>query len=244
VNENRVTNEAKKNPGDSLLYGLESYNQYSEVKLIQVIIIAPVIATRAGLRALLSEDPQISVVAEAGYLSELEEGLPKADVLVWLPGSSTDLEAQLAVVDKMALNGSSALLMVHDDPAVLSNLVRLPVKVWGLLSTEATQAELIAGVQALNEGLIVIHPPWINQISSSSESRENGKLENIEELTSRELEILGLLALGLTNKQIAARLKISAHTVKFHVSSIFSKLGTTNRVETVNLGLKKGLIVL
>ena len=69
-------------------------------------------------------------------------------------------------------------------------------------------------------------------------------LKLVEPLTNREIEILQLLAVGLTNKQIAVRLKISAHTVKFHVSAIFSKLGTTNRVEAVNLGLKNGLIVL
>jgi NarL family two-component system response regulator YdfI len=66
----------------------------------------------------------------------------------------------------------------------------------------------------------------------------------VESLTGREIEILQLLALGLTNKQIAVRLKISTHTVKFHVSSIFGKFGTTNRTETVKLGLKTGLISL
>jgi DNA-binding NarL/FixJ family response regulator len=66
----------------------------------------------------------------------------------------------------------------------------------------------------------------------------------VETLTGREMEILQLLALGLTNKQIAVKLGISAHTVKFHVSSIFSKMRTTNRTETVKLGLSKGLILL
>jgi DNA-binding NarL/FixJ family response regulator len=66
----------------------------------------------------------------------------------------------------------------------------------------------------------------------------------VENLTGREVEILQLLALGLTNKQIAVRLGISMHTVKFHVSSIFGKMGTTNRTETVQLGLKRGLILL
>jgi NarL family two-component system response regulator YdfI len=224
--------------------GYKSYNQPSEAKMIQVIIIAPGVATRAGLKALLSEDPQISVVAEAGYLGESKESLPAADVLVWLPGSSTDLDPQLAWLEQNDISGSAALLLVHDDPAVLESLVQLPVKVWGLLNTEASQAELITAVQALNEGLVVIHPPWINLIVTTTGARLNGGQKDIEELTSRELEILGLLALGLTNKQIAAKLKISAHTVKFHLSTIFSKLGTTNRVETVNLGLKKGLIVL
>ncbi len=113
-----------------------------------------------------------------------------------------------------------------------------------MLDQEATQAELIASLQALNEGLSVINPTWLNQMLKSASISKDGNDDLVEPLTGREVEILQLLALGLTNKQIAGRLGISAHTVKFHVSTIFSKLGTTNRVETVNLGLKKGLIVL
>jgi DNA-binding NarL/FixJ family response regulator len=113
-----------------------------------------------------------------------------------------------------------------------------------VLDPESTQAELIAAVQALNEGLSVINPLWLNQAIKTYANPKNGNIDLVDPLTSREIEILQLLALGLTNKQIAARLKISAHTVKFHVSAIFSKLGTNNRVEAVNLGLKNGLVVL
>ena len=68
--------------------------------------------------------------------------------------------------------------------------------------------------------------------------------ELLEELTDREGEILQLLARGLANKQIAAHLGISEHTVKFHVSAIYSKLGVTNRTEAVSRGARLGLIVL
>ncbi|HKH76039.1 MAG TPA: LuxR C-terminal-related transcriptional regulator, partial [Rubrobacteraceae bacterium] len=62
--------------------------------------------------------------------------------------------------------------------------------------------------------------------------------------TSRESEVLALLALGLPNKTIAHRLAISEHTVKFHVSSIYAKLGVTNRAEAVSQGARRGLISL
>lgn len=61
-------------------------------------------------------------------------------------------------------------------------------------------------------------------------------------LTKREIEVLQLLAEGLPNKSIADRLGISDQTVKFHVASIFSKLGASNRTEAVRLGLKRGMI--
>jgi DNA-binding CsgD family transcriptional regulator len=63
-----------------------------------------------------------------------------------------------------------------------------------------------------------------------------------EPLTLREREVLVLLSLGLTNREIAARLGISAHTAKFHVSSIFGKLGAGSRAEAVSQGIRDGLI--
>ena len=65
-----------------------------------------------------------------------------------------------------------------------------------------------------------------------------------EPLTPRELEILGLLAGGDSNKTIAARLSISVHTVKFHISSILAKLGVGSRTEAVALGLRLGIVLL
>jgi DNA-binding NarL/FixJ family response regulator len=66
----------------------------------------------------------------------------------------------------------------------------------------------------------------------------------LEALTERELEVLALLAQGMPNKEIAARLIISERTAKFHVSSIMGKLGATNRTEAVSLAAQKGLITL
>jgi NarL family two-component system response regulator YdfI len=212
--------------------------------LIRVSIIAPAIAVRAGLRALLSDDPQINVVADAASLAELIETPTEVDVLVWAPVLSMELTSMLAEFTKVKIGETTALLLMHNDPMVVESLLRIPVRAWGLLEPEATQTELIASIQALNEGLSVINPIWLNQVFKSPIASKDGNHDLVEALTGREIEILQLLALGLTNKQIAGRLRISAHTVKFHVSTIFSKLGTTNRVETVNLGLKKGLIVL
>ena len=65
-----------------------------------------------------------------------------------------------------------------------------------------------------------------------------------EPLTTRELEVLELLSQGLPNKQIARRLQISEHTVKFHVSSIYAKLGASSRTEAVGRGARAGLITL
>jgi DNA-binding NarL/FixJ family response regulator len=71
-----------------------------------------------------------------------------------------------------------------------------------------------------------------------------GEDPSVEPLTPRESQVLALLAEGLSNRGIAARLHISDQTVKFHVASIMGKLGTANRVETVRLAVRRGLVSL
>ena len=212
--------------------------------MIRVTVIAPAIAVRAGLRALLSDDPRIQIIGEAANLIELEEALTEADVVVWSPSLSLDPEVVLSELSNLRIGETTALLLIYNDPKAMEYLIRNAVRAWGVLAPESTQAELVASVQALNEGLVVTNPVWLNQVITNQTNSKEANDDLVEPLTGREIEILQLLALGLTNKQIAARLKISAHTVKFHVSTIFSKMGTTNRVETVNQGLKKGLILL
>lgn len=80
------------------------------------------------------------------------------------------------------------------------------------------------------------------RVGLQSGVRETGGM--VEPLTPREQEVLELLAEGLPNKAIAARLGISDQTVKFHVASISSKLGATNRTEAVRLALRRGLLTL
>ncbi len=212
--------------------------------MIRVTIIAPAIAVRAGLRALVSDDPNIQVLGEGASTAEVNPTLLEADVVIWSPVSGVEPVAWRLELNNLQLDESAALLVVHNDRQVLDQLTRLPLRAWGVLDPEASQAELIASVHALNEGLAVLDPLWLKQVFRANDYVIDEDHTLIEPLTERETAVLQLLAYGLTNKQIAARLKISAHTVKFHVSAIFTKLGTTNRVETVNLGLKKGLIVL
>jgi DNA-binding NarL/FixJ family response regulator len=114
--------------------------------------------------------------------------------------------------------------------------MRRSYQVWGVLPADASAEELIASVHALSQGLIVGTPSLL--LESESETLERGPL------TERESEVLGLLAKGLANKQIAVTLGISEHTVKFHVSSIYTKLNVTNRTEAVRTGLRGGWIAL
>ena len=105
--------------------------------------------------------------------------------------------------------------------------------------------ELQAAIHAVGEGLLVGSPTLLNPLlprqtlfGQASSAQQAGSL------TEREAQVLELLALGLANKQIALQLKISDHTVKFHISSIYAKLSVTNRTEAVRAGVQRGLISL
>jgi DNA-binding NarL/FixJ family response regulator len=205
-----------------------------------VVILAPTLAVRAGLRTLLTADEQLEVVAEASALSELEALPPETDILVTLAEATTrpDLEALTRQVDP-----APAVLLLSDEPLAAQDLGGLPLRAWGLLPLDASEEELLASIHALYQGLMVSAPAFLQPLIGRAIST-NTEDFIVEELTEREMEVLDLLAEGLANKQIALELSISEHTVKFHVSSIYTKLGATNRTEAVRIGARLGLIAL
>ena len=106
----------------------------------------------------------------------------------------------------------------------------------GALSQDVTPAQIVAAVRAAAAGLIVM--PAEEGVAFLPHSQE----ELAEALTPREMDVLEMLAEGLSNKLIAHRLSISDHTAKFHVNSIFAKLNAGTRTEAVTRGIRLGLI--
>jgi DNA-binding NarL/FixJ family response regulator len=191
--------------------------------VIRVLLDVPSPALRAGLRALLSSDRTIKVLNDS-----LEDDL-EADVVITSASSASFLH------NGVGDSPSAAVLLLTDDPLNIRDLKR-SWRVWGILPTDASTEELGAAVLALSQGLIVGTPALLSE-------SESGPLSQ-GPLTDRESEVLGLLSRGMANKQIAVALGISEHTVKFHVSSIYTKLNVTNRTEAVREGLRGGWIVL
>jgi len=112
----------------------------------------------------------------------------------------------------------------------------------GILSLESTCEQFRVALRAIQSGLQVTHPQFIQ----SPGPRSFGMVGSFsgETLTDREQQVLGMMAEGLSNKEISARLNISAHTVKFHISSILGKLGATSRTEAVSIGVRTGRVVI
>jgi two-component system, NarL family, response regulator YdfI len=115
----------------------------------------------------------------------------------------------------------------------------------GVLPAWATDREIQVALEAVATGLLILH----GDVVEHSAAKPNPSLVSAAEVhaespSPREREVLNLLAAGLGNKEIASQLKISDHTVKFHVTSIFNKLRVSSRAEAVAMGIRRGLIAL
>jgi DNA-binding NarL/FixJ family response regulator len=103
--------------------------------------------------------------------------------------------------------------------------------------------ELLPAIEAAYTGLVLLDPE-ITQNLAARIRQSKQSIAAPDDLTPREIEVLRMLADGLSNREMASRLSISDHTVKFHVSSILEKLGAATRTEAVTRGIRMGLILL
>jgi DNA-binding NarL/FixJ family response regulator len=202
----------------------------------RVFLVAPTPFARVGLRSLLESTEvtaEVLVVGEADSVVELAP--PEADVLV-VAGDEPLEEAARAVAEE----GTQAILLLSEDDRSMPLLREVAPRGWGIISPDAPPEELSAAIIAVAQGLVVLPRSLTGRLLRGQEAVE----EPAEPLTAREREVLGLLGRGLSNKMIARDLRISEHTVKFHVSSIYAKLGAASRTEAVGLGARRGLISL
>ena len=109
-----------------------------------------------------------------------------------------------------------------------------------VLPRHASAQEIVAALEGVTAGLIVVHADTGSLVGSSG--RRPAPTSRM--LTSREIEVLGMMAEGIGNTAIAARLGISLHTVKFHIASIFAKLNVESRTEAVTEGVRRGLVLI
>jgi two-component system nitrate/nitrite response regulator NarL len=171
-----------------------------------------------------------STIARAGFESVLEGSVgielvdspSQADVVLRgdLPGASEG-------------PGAVPTVVLSDEP-LTSHLFRRGVH--AILPHDAAAEQIVAALYAASAGLIAL------PVEAGARMTPAASESEVESLTPREMEALEMLAEGLSNKQIAARLHISEHTAKFHVNSILGKLGAGTRTEAVMRGLRSGLL--
>ena len=203
--------------------------------------------TQAGLQSILRSHPDLSVVGTSSnpvsLLKQVEELQPDVVVLEWVGEENESVWGILQTLSSELSRPAIVVLADAEDDAWAADALRLGVR--GILPRKASTDEILATVVAAGVGLVVLHSDLLEDLLPQNEPPTSVlPTSPMQALTPREIEVLGMLALGLGNKTIAKQLGISEHTVKFHVSSIFSKLNASSRTEAVTLGARLGLIML
>ncbi len=204
---------------------------------LRVFIVADDPLARTGLASLIDEVPGAAVVGQDASGPELPGALAAAgaDAIVWdLGPEPADALDQMAAMDTTP--APVVALIAHEADA--ADAVAAGAR--GALLRNIEAPSLLAALQGAVRGLLVIDPSLASAVMPARDRDSAAP----EELTPRELEVLQLLAEGLANKQVARRLGLSEHTVKFHVNAILSKLDAHSRTEAVTRAARLGLIIL
>lgn len=212
--------------------------------MIRVYIVAASPLARSGLENLLT-GRGVSVIGSASSLGSLSAQILDAepDAIV-LDASGDGSQSVLDELVASSLASETTVVVLSDQaPAgMLAEAMRAGVR--AILPAQVTAEQLNSALRAAIEGLVVVHPSELQSLLPAASLTSSPLAELTEALTPREREVLQMLASGLVNKEIAAKLSISEHTVKFHVASILGKLGASTRTEAVALGIRRGLVLL
>jgi len=193
--------------------------------MIQVHVAASQAVVRAGLE---------SVISSSGTLSLAIDELTADVVLASLNHLTDD-----GITTFSGYSVPVVLLAEVADAPLLYAALRSNIR--AVLSPEASPEEIVAAVTGAAAGLVTLQPAGLELLSHGTRPLSDA-LD--DPLTPRELEVLAMLAEGISNKMLAYRLGISEHTVKFHITSILTKLRAGSRTDAVMQGIRRGLIMM
>jgi DNA-binding NarL/FixJ family response regulator len=215
-------------------------------RAITVVIADDQRMVRQGFRVILESEPGITVVAEAGDGREAIDLVRKHRPLVVL------LDIRMPVMDGL----TAARRVIADSPATRVLILTtydaddyvyeaLRAGVSGFLLKDAPADQLVTAVRCLAAGDALIDPVITRRLISRFALAAPGRTglpDELRQLTARELEVLRLVARGLSNLEIAHELVVEENTVKTHVSRILMKLGLRDRVQAVVLAYESGFV--
>ncbi len=197
--------------------------------MIRVAIVTPSSELARKIAELVAWEDQIEVVSAGARFDRSSN----ADVLIVAGVPVQDVDRSRTPV----------LLLVAGIPDELP----ITQTIRACLAIDSQADELRAAVLALSNDLTVMTQEqanaWVLRGGPSALEQEAGQSVS-EALTKREIEVLRMIAAGLSNKEIAVELGVSSHTAKFHVAQIMAKLGAMSRTEAASLGIRRGLVPL
>lgn len=211
---------------------------------IRILIADDHPVVRDGLAAMLGTQPDFEVVATATNGPEavrLAVELKPDVVLLDLEMPELDGVQALARMRAASPAVRALVFTAFDTDERILGAVRAGAQ--GYLLKGAPRDELFRAVRVVGQGGSLLQPVVASKLLQQM-ARPSSAEPPAAALTGREAQVLRLLAQGRANKEIAAELVISERTVKFHVSSILSKLGASNRTEAVKLAVQRGLVAL
>jgi DNA-binding NarL/FixJ family response regulator len=205
------------------------------------------------MKRLIKTQPSLQLVGAVNGTLALRSVIADSDPDVIL----VHLESQSPEPDWKELTLLNVpVVLLADDLDVVSLMAAFSNGVRAILVGEVSAAELVAAVQSTAVGLLTLSVDLadlacqgllahLREESDDSAGDHTPMADGSpERLTQREREVLEMMTEGLANKEIAAQLNISVHTVKFHISSILGKLGASTRTEAVANGLRRGLVTI
>jgi len=210
---------------------------------IKVLVVDDHAMFRQGICALLRSYEDLEVVGEAEQGREAIEKVRELSPQVVLMDIAMPIMGGLEAtrrIQKEAPNTKVLVLTQYDDSEYVLSLVRSGAR--GYISKTATASELISAIRAVNAGNFFLHPSAAKTLVEEYLRRAGGEKNGYDRLTSREREILQLVAEGQTNREIADRLVIGVKTVLRHRTNIMEKLGFHNRTELIKYAISKGLV--
>jgi DNA-binding NarL/FixJ family response regulator len=227
--------------------------------MLRAIVTAPSAILRERLRA-LAQGGDVEIAGETGEAARAHALASVSDVLiVWGPPLLSQVADRLdpevnehsladgvdglasatAIADRDVT--AYAIVVVTNDRRVVTTLETLPVRGWAVVLEDATREEMRAAIAAADAGMGAMPAEWLARATPRNRAVD-WDVDGVpdERLTVREQEVLEWLSQGLSNRRIAERLGISEHTVKFHITAIYGKLGASTRTEAVNHALRRG----
>lgn len=230
-----------------MFYAAPGFTKEVGLDLIKILIADDHALMRDGVRRILERESDMEVVAEAGDGEQavaLTRSLCPDVAIVDIAMPGVDGIEATRQIKTYCPQTAVLILTAYDDDEFVFGLVEAGAA--GYLLKSVQSQELVQAIRALRAGESVLHPTVARKVlnhfvSSRVRSEEQASAET---LTERELEVLRLVGIGLTNKEIGDRLVLSVRTVQGHLGSIFSKLGVTSRTEAVLRALKEGWVTL
>ena len=209
---------------------------------IRILVVDNLAVSRAGLRRLLESYGDLQVIGEAAdgvqAVSETLELGPQVVLMDALLPNGQSLEA-LKQIKQLNLNTRVLLLSAQEREEFLYEALQAGAD--GYVLKDLAPDELAQAVRAVARGEVLVQPQLASRLFTRFGRQGRGTFP-YETLTAREQDVLQLLARGLRNKEIAARLSVSERTVNFHLANIYQKLNVSGRTEALSKALEQGLV--